>query len=157
MNEFTGRNIANTLWAMAKMNHHPGEEFFKAITEQAKIRVRAGKDFNAQNLANTLWAYAILGAESIPQADHLLYNTLQYVLGLGLVAVETYGRLQYLHSMVVRYSYLAGFGFSPPPPPLPHFPPLSLLTERTSVSVSLSPSFSSSLSLHSPLPGMNKT
>ena len=27
--EFSARNISNTLWALAKINHHPGDEFLQ--------------------------------------------------------------------------------------------------------------------------------
>jgi hypothetical protein len=58
VDQFKGRNIANTLWAMAKMGHNPGQEFFQAMVKQSIKRI---KDFNAQNLANTLWAFASIG------------------------------------------------------------------------------------------------
>ena len=53
---FNAQNVANTLWAYAKMGRKPGTGLLKALEG------RAGT-FNAQNVANTLWAYATMGRE----------------------------------------------------------------------------------------------
>lgn len=37
--EFTARNIANTLWSLAKMNHHPGDKFLSLMAEQVGLWV----------------------------------------------------------------------------------------------------------------------
>ena len=58
MSEFTGRNLANTLWAFAKMGHHPGEELLLTLAPQIRMQLSS---CNAQNLANILWAFATLG------------------------------------------------------------------------------------------------
>lgn len=55
---FTARNIANTLWALAKMMHNPGDKFLNTMGAEAAAKVQ---DFNAQNHANTVWAFATLG------------------------------------------------------------------------------------------------
>ena len=55
---FTARNLANALWAMAKMGYHPGEELLEKIQGQVLQKL---PEFNPQNLANTLWAFATLG------------------------------------------------------------------------------------------------
>lgn len=39
-------------WSLAKMNHHPGEEFLDAMAEEVAVKA---KDGNAQNLANMIW------------------------------------------------------------------------------------------------------
>ncbi|KAK2080103.1 hypothetical protein QBZ16_002499 [Prototheca wickerhamii] len=54
----SARNISNTLWSLAKMNHHPGDEFLQAYAEENAAKAAEG---NAQNTANTLWAFATLG------------------------------------------------------------------------------------------------
>lgn len=55
---FTARNIANALWALAKMMHNPGDTFLNTMGAEAAKKVA---DFNAQNHANTVWAFATLG------------------------------------------------------------------------------------------------
>ena len=55
---FTARNIANVLWAFAKMTHNPGPAFLDSLGAEAGRKVT---DFNAQNLANTIWAFGTLG------------------------------------------------------------------------------------------------
>ena len=55
---FTARNIANTLWALAKMMHNPGAQFLNTMGAEVAAKIR---DFNAQNHANTVWAFATLG------------------------------------------------------------------------------------------------
>ena len=56
--KFSARNIANTLWALAKMMHNPGDTFLNSLGAEAGKKVT---DFNAQNHANTVWAFATLG------------------------------------------------------------------------------------------------
>ena len=58
MSKFTARNLANALWAMAKINLNPGEEVLSALSNEAIKKIA---DFNAQNIANSLWAFATLG------------------------------------------------------------------------------------------------
>ena len=58
VDDFTARNIANTLWALAKMAHHPGDTFLDRLGAEAAKKVT---EFNAQNHANTVWAFATLG------------------------------------------------------------------------------------------------
>ena len=60
---FTARNTANVVWALAKMDHHPGAEFLQALADHAVAR--GAGDFNPQNIANTLWAYATLGEQQL--------------------------------------------------------------------------------------------
>ena len=55
---FTARNLANTLWALAKMGHNPGDRLLGLLQAETLKKV-AG--FNPQNIANTLWAFANLG------------------------------------------------------------------------------------------------
>ena len=55
---FSARNIANTLWALAKMMHNPGDTFLNSLGAEAAQKVA---DFNPQNHANTVWAFATLG------------------------------------------------------------------------------------------------
>ena len=59
--KFTARNLANALWALAKMMIDPGEKFLNGLRDEASKKC---DDFNAQNLANTLWAFGTLGAPS---------------------------------------------------------------------------------------------
>ncbi|PSC74935.1 RAP domain [Micractinium conductrix] len=56
--EFTARNLANTLWSLAKANHHPGVEFLTAMVGEVRQKIDGG---TAQNVANCLWAFATLG------------------------------------------------------------------------------------------------
>ncbi|KAL4855247.1 RAP domain-containing protein [Chlorella vulgaris] len=56
--EFTARNLANTLWALASINHHPGDEFLAGMAAEVQGKARDG---NAQNIANMFWAFATLG------------------------------------------------------------------------------------------------
>ena len=58
MHIFPARNLANTLWAFARLGHNPGVPLLQALAEES-VKKLAG--FNAQNLANTLWAFANLG------------------------------------------------------------------------------------------------
>ena len=64
---FTARNIANVLWAFAKMTHNPGAAYLDSLGVEAGRKVT---DFNAQNLANTIWAFGTLGKP-------ILYSHLQ--------------------------------------------------------------------------------
>ena len=57
--ELSARNVANIVWALAKLGGHPGDALLGACAAQAAMRVR---EANAQNIANTLWAFASLGA-----------------------------------------------------------------------------------------------
>ena len=56
--KFTARNLANTLWGLAKISHSPGAQVLLALREESIKKIA---DFNAQNIANTLWAFASLG------------------------------------------------------------------------------------------------
>ena len=47
LGQFTARNLANSLWALAKMGHHPGLEFMAALVAQVGLKL---PDCNAQNL-----------------------------------------------------------------------------------------------------------
>ena len=55
---FTSRELANTLWALARMGHNPGETFMSAFLYRAEEELPS---FNSQDLANTLWALARMG------------------------------------------------------------------------------------------------
>lgn len=55
--ELQTRNISNILWALAKMNHHPGDDFLSAMADEIINKARQG---NAQNTANMIWAFATL-------------------------------------------------------------------------------------------------
>ncbi len=63
MSNFTARNLANTLWALAKINLDPGLELLTALAGEATEKIA---NFNAQNIANTLWAFASLGRLDVP-------------------------------------------------------------------------------------------
>ena len=75
---FTARNTANVVWALAKMDHHPGAEFLQALADHAVARGTG--DFNPQNIANTLWAYATLGEQRL---HGLLQGLLKQLGALG--------------------------------------------------------------------------
>ena len=47
LGQFTARNLANCLWALAKMGHNPGQEFMAAVVAQVGQKL---PDCNAQNL-----------------------------------------------------------------------------------------------------------
>lgn len=55
--EFGARNLANTLWSIAKLNHFPGDEFMQQLCKEVKEKVHQG---NAQNVANLLWSLGVL-------------------------------------------------------------------------------------------------
>ncbi|BDA46187.1 probable RAP domain-containing protein, chloroplastic [Coccomyxa sp. Obi] len=57
LSEFTARNLSNSLWALAKMGHNPGEAMLNAMA--AEVAKKFG-GCNAQNLANIAWSYATL-------------------------------------------------------------------------------------------------
>jgi len=57
--ELSARNVANIVWALAKLGGHPSDALLGACAAQAAARVH---EANAQNIANTLWAFASLGA-----------------------------------------------------------------------------------------------
>ena len=56
--QFTPRNLANTLWAVAKMNLKVGSCLLNLLSGEVHKKMH---DFNAQNIANTLWAFSNLG------------------------------------------------------------------------------------------------
>lgn len=70
---FTARNIANALWALAKMMHNPGDTFLNTMGAEVAKKVA---DFNAQNHANTVWAFATLGMCSVGFASHEVASVL---------------------------------------------------------------------------------
>ena len=47
LGEFTARNLANCLWALAKMGHHPGADFLAALSAEVAKKLPG---CNAQNL-----------------------------------------------------------------------------------------------------------
>ncbi|CAL8462328.1 g1861 [Coccomyxa elongata] len=57
LSDFTARNLSNSLWALAKMGHNPGEAMLNAMA--AEVAKKLG-GCNAQNLANIAWSYATL-------------------------------------------------------------------------------------------------
>ena len=57
--ELSARNVANILWALAKLGHRPKEAVLATCAARAAARAH---EANAQNIANTLWAFATLGA-----------------------------------------------------------------------------------------------
>ena len=67
---FTARNLANTLWALAKMGHNPGGRLLSLLEAETLKKVGG---FNPQNIANTLWAFANLGA--FPHALHAFFES----------------------------------------------------------------------------------
>jgi hypothetical protein len=56
--EFNTQDIANTLWAFAKMGWTPGAQTLRTLERRAE---RISGEFNSQEVANTLWAYAAMG------------------------------------------------------------------------------------------------
>ena len=88
---FTARNIANALWALAKMMHNPGDRFLNTMGAEVAKKV---VDFNAQNHANTVWAFATLGMwpASIPavvgtksrSSSTSLSDTLVHVMAMSV-------------------------------------------------------------------------
>ncbi|CAO5678673.1 MAG: hypothetical protein NEHIOOID_00959 [Holosporales bacterium] len=58
---FSEQNIANSLWAFAKLDKQAPDALLQAITDE-----NIG-DFNAQGIANSLWALATLG-QQVPDA-----------------------------------------------------------------------------------------
>ncbi len=57
---FNAQEVANTLWADAKMGWSPGAAVMREL--EGRAEALAGT-FNAQHVANTLWAYATMGRE----------------------------------------------------------------------------------------------
>lgn len=47
LGEFTARNLANCLWALAKMGHRPGADLMDALVAEVGRKLRG---CNAQNL-----------------------------------------------------------------------------------------------------------
>jgi hypothetical protein len=58
--EFNSQNVANTLWAYAKMGTKPGERMVGQLERRAEA---ISGEFNSQEVANTLWAYATMGTK----------------------------------------------------------------------------------------------
>ena len=56
---FKARELANTVWAWAKLGAHPGEELLRSVGRAVERKLG---DFNPQAIANTVWAWATLGA-----------------------------------------------------------------------------------------------
>lgn len=81
--KFSARNIANTLWALAKMMHNPGDAFLNSLGAEAGKKVT---DFNAQNHGNTVWAFATLG-------EKLMHTAL-------LTLIQLVQRQQAMHEML---------------------------------------------------------
>jgi hypothetical protein len=57
---FKALDVANTLWAYAKMGREPGAGLMRGLEGRAEA---LWDTFNAQIVANTLWAYATMGRE----------------------------------------------------------------------------------------------
>lgn len=54
---FAARNVANVVWAFAKLGHHPGALMDVLCSRAGEIM----EEFIMQNLANFMWALATLG------------------------------------------------------------------------------------------------
>jgi hypothetical protein len=54
-----GQQVANTVWALAKLGWQAAEGSMRCALEAAAVRV--APSMNAQGVANTLWALATLG------------------------------------------------------------------------------------------------
>ncbi|KAK9861764.1 hypothetical protein WJX84_008936 [Apatococcus fuscideae] len=54
----TARNLANVIWAFAKMEYDPGETLLQAIADEL---AKKAMDCNPQNVANSIWALGVLG------------------------------------------------------------------------------------------------
>ena len=57
---FKAQEVANTLWAYARMGRAPWAGLMRELEGGAEALSRT---FNAQDVANTLWAYATMGRE----------------------------------------------------------------------------------------------
>ncbi|GLI67976.1 hypothetical protein VaNZ11_012312 [Volvox africanus] len=55
--EFKGRQLANTLWAVAKLGYKPSERWLEVLLMRASAQMHT---FNPQHLANTLYALMLL-------------------------------------------------------------------------------------------------
>ncbi|GIL57480.1 hypothetical protein Vafri_12711 [Volvox africanus] len=55
--EFKGRQLANTLWAVAKLGYRPSERWLEVLLMRASAQMHT---FNPQHLANTLYALMLL-------------------------------------------------------------------------------------------------
>ena len=82
--ELSARNVANIVWALAKLSGHPGDALLGACAAQAAARVH---EANAQNIANTLWALASLGAAQAPWGNCCSMSTGHLKSNLCVLAV----------------------------------------------------------------------
>ena len=58
---FKAQELANCLWGFASMGVYPGDEFLRALSQEA--RSRPGAEFSASNVAQMLWGFAALSYE----------------------------------------------------------------------------------------------
>ena len=55
--QYTSQEIANSLWAVATLEHHPGVQLLDAAALQIARRI---EQFSPQDTTNSVWAYAKL-------------------------------------------------------------------------------------------------
>lgn len=59
--QFNARNLANAVWALAKLNHNP----VTLLPKMVQAILTTIHDFNSQHIGNTMWALGILGEERL--------------------------------------------------------------------------------------------
>jgi len=71
LEDFKPQNVANTLWALAKMRVEADKRLLRALSLRATA---SAADFKPQEVANTLWAFATMGVK----ADKRLLEALSH-------------------------------------------------------------------------------
>eukprot|EP00286_Rhodomonas_abbreviata_P000662 CAMPEP_0181289476 /NCGR_PEP_ID=MMETSP1101-20121128/901_1 /TAXON_ID=46948 /ORGANISM="Rhodomonas abbreviata, Strain Caron Lab Isolate" /LENGTH=224 /DNA_ID=CAMNT_0023393697 /DNA_START=464 /DNA_END=1135 /DNA_ORIENTATION=+ len=61
LEDFKPQNVANTLWALAKMRVEADKRLLRALSLRATA---SAADFKPQEVANTLWAFATMGVKA---------------------------------------------------------------------------------------------
>ena len=59
LREFNGRDLSNTVWALAKLQHNPGQDFLLKVAGEATKKITS---FSPQGLVNLALAFACFDA-----------------------------------------------------------------------------------------------
>jgi hypothetical protein len=76
--EFNSQNVANTLWAFARMGRKPGERMMGQLEQRAEA---ISGEFNSQEIASTLWAFATMGRKPRERTMELLEGRVEAISG----------------------------------------------------------------------------
>ncbi|KAJ1446586.1 hypothetical protein M885DRAFT_244102 [Pelagophyceae sp. CCMP2097] len=85
LGRFNSQELANTVWAFAKVDYKD-QSLFDAVATEALKKVA---QFNAQELANTVWAYSKAGVDAYALYDAFAFEARFKIISFTPVALST--------------------------------------------------------------------